>query len=83
MEKDAIFRRRKELKKNGRIFFLQRDISEIEPSPDRPLADTREKVAALYRARLPLYLWSADSVVLVKGTPEDTAGILLKNRLES
>ncbi len=73
----------RELKKNGRIFFLQRDISEIEPSPDRPLADTREKVAALYRARLPLYLWSADSVVLVKGTPEDTAGILLKNRLES
>ena len=38
---------------------------------------------ALYRARLPLYLWSADAVVLVKGTPDDTAGILLKNRLES
>ncbi len=73
----------RELRKNGRIFFLQRDISEIEPSPDRPLADTKEKVEALYRSRLPLYLWSADAVVLVKGTPEDTAQILLKNRLES
>ena len=73
----------RELRKNGRIFFLQRDISEIEPSPERPLADTKEKVEALYRARLPIYLWSADAVVLVKGTPEDTAQILLKNRLES
>ena len=73
----------RELKKNGRIFFLRREISDIRPSDDRPLADTEAKVEALYRARLPIYERTADADVYVTGTPEDTAKILLKNRLES
>ena len=73
----------RELKKNGRIFFLRREISDIRPSDDRPLADTEAKVEALYRARLPIYERTADADIFVTGTPEDTAKILLKNRLES
>ncbi len=72
-----------ELKKNGRVFFLRRDISEIPPSKDRPLADTEEKVAALYQKRLPIYEATADSDVYVTGTPEDTAQILLKTRIDN
>ena len=73
----------RELKKNGRIFFLRRDISEIRPSENRPLADTEEKVAALYLARLPIYERTSDCDVKVSGTPEDTAQILLKTRLQA
>lgn len=72
-----------ELKKNGRIFFLRRDITEIQPTDDRPLADTEEKVAALYAKRLPIYEGTADADVYVTGTPEDTAQILLKNRIDN
>ena len=72
-----------ELKKNGRIFFLRRDIADILPTEDRPLADTEEKVAALYAKRLPIYEATADADVYVSGTPEDTAKILLKNRIDN
>ena len=72
----------RELKKNGRIFFLRRDISEIMPSADRPLADSGEKVERLYRERLPIYERTADVDVPVTGTPDDTAQILLSKRLK-
>ena len=72
-----------ELKKNGRIFFLRRDIADILPTEDRPLADTEEKVAALFAKRLPIYEATADADVYVSGTPEDTAKILLKNRIDN
>lgn len=71
------------LKKNGRLFFLERNIEEILPTGDRPLADTRDKVDKLYRERLPLYLRTADTSVKVTGTPEHTAETLLRARLKA
>ena len=70
------------LKKNGRIFFLRRDVEDILPSDDRPLADTVEKVKALYQARLPIYLATADAVVDATDIPEETAKKLLLIRAE-
>ena len=70
------------LKKNGRIFFLRRDVEDILPSDDRPLADTVEKVKALYQARLDIYLQTADAVVDATDIPEETARKLLLIRAE-
>ena len=65
------------LKMNGKIFFLDRDPSELRPSDDRPLSDTGEKPKALYRQRLPIYTGTADATVPVSGSPEDTAKAIL------
>ena len=61
------------LRLNGRLFWLDRPPEELVPTPDRPLADTREKIAALYRARAPLYRAAADETVAVRGGPRETA----------
>lgn len=41
------------LKKNGCIIFLDRPFNQILPADDRPLANTKEKVAALLRSATP------------------------------
>ncbi len=71
----AVLRRKNvnELKKNGKIFFLDRPVSELIPTDDRPLADKKEKIEALYGVRYPIYCAAADITVGVSETPENTA----------
>ena len=69
------------LKRNGRLFFLDRDPDELLPSFERPLSDNEEKLRALFSERMPVYLASADTVVPVLKTPEETAEALLKELL--
>ena len=65
-------------KQNGRLFFLDRPPEALLPSPERPLADTAEKLKTLYRDRYPLYLAAADEIVSGNSDPETTAQALLK-----
>ena len=51
------------LKRNGRLLFLDRPADELVPTPDRPLADTKEKLLALARDRLPRYLEVCDETL--------------------
>ena len=68
----------RELRKNGVIIFLKRDVETILPDTNRPLADTEEKIRKLYRERLPVYEKTAELTVPVTGTPRDTAERLLE-----
>lgn len=61
------------LRHNGRLFWLDRDLSALRPTDDRPLADTREKMARLYQERRPIYQQAADEIVPVMGTAEEIA----------
>ena len=61
------------LRRNGRLFWLNRDPDALIPTDDRPLADTQEKMKQLYIAREPVYRAAADEIVPVTGTPEDAA----------
>ena len=61
------------LRRNGRIFWLDRPEEALIPSDDRPLADNREKIRALYHWRRPIYQAAADEVIPVHGTAEDAA----------
>ena len=65
------------LRRNGRLFWLDRDPDSLVPTDDRPLADTEEKMKQLYIVRKPVYLAAADEVVPVTGTPEQVSGQIL------
>ena len=60
------------LRSNGVLVFLDRPLSELTPTSDRPLSDREDKLRALYREREPLYRAAADLTVPVRGTPENT-----------
>ncbi len=48
------------LKEYGTVVFLNRAPETLVPTEDRPLADNKEKMARLYRERLPIYRATAD-----------------------
>ena len=66
------------LRQNGCLFWLDRDPDSLVPTDDRPLADTSEKMRKLYQEREPVYRASADVIIPVFGTPEDTASLILQ-----
>ena len=61
------------LRQNGRLVWLDRKPDDLVPTDDRPLADSREKMTALYAAREPIYRATADERIAVTGSAEDTA----------
>ena len=65
------------LRQTGRLILLNRPPEALEPSPDRPLGDTPEKVAALYAERCAIYAAAAELCIANTGSPEAAAdGIL-------
>ena len=66
------------LKQNGTLVFLDRPLEALVPTADRPLADTKEKLRSLYTERYPIYRAAADVTVPVRGTPEETANLILE-----
>ncbi|MBQ2794061.1 MAG: shikimate dehydrogenase [Clostridia bacterium] len=61
------------LKRNGKIYFIDRPLSELLPTEDRPLSRTREAIEARYRERYGLYLGAADVTVKADGAPDEVA----------
>ncbi len=51
------------LLRNGRIYFIDRDLSALKPSPDRPLSHDRETLGKMFHARYPLYKDVSDVTV--------------------
>ncbi len=51
------------LKRNGRIFFLDRPLKNLLPTSDRPLANSADKITALYEQRYPIYTACADVII--------------------
>ena len=68
------------LKQNGLLYFLDRPLEALEPSADRPLGDTAEKIRRLWEIRRPIYLAAADRVVPVSSSPEEIAELLCAAR---
>ena len=65
------------LRKNGVIIFLDRPAEQILPTDDRPLANTAEKVAALYEKRYPIYHAACDMRVVNDGSAEEVTEKIL------
>ena len=70
------------LKRNGKLFFLDADLSRLHASHDRPLCDTEDKCAKLYGERIALYRSTADCIVPDLGSPEAEAEYILEKRME-
>lgn len=68
------------LRRNGRIFFLDRPLAQLAMTEDRPLSATRQALEQRYRERYPIYCATADVVIENDGTARQAVQRILKNR---
>ena len=61
------------LRMNGKICFLDRPAEQLIPTEDRPLSSTKEAIQQRYHERYPIYLATADTVIINSGTPKEAA----------
>lgn len=69
------------LRRNGRLYFLDRPLSDLIPTDDRPLSSTREAVETRYRERYPRYCAAADVRIPVTGDAASVAENIEKEYL--
>ena len=67
-----------ELKKNGKIYFLDRNPDLIVPTADRPLASTKDAVMEKYKQRFPIYTACADKIIKADSNCDEVAEELLR-----
>lgn len=70
------------LRANGRLYFLDRPLSDLVPTDDRPLALDRAALEARYRERYDTYCATADVRVPVSGAPDAVAETIRKEFLQ-
>ena len=70
------------LSRGGRIYFIDRPLADLMPTPDRPLALTAEAIEARYRERYDRYLATADRTVPNTSAPEAAADAIRKDFLK-
>ena len=70
------------LQRNGRIFFIDAELSRLRATDDRPLSNTEDKLARLYNERINIYRYTADVVVPDMQTPQEEAEYILSKRME-
>ncbi|MBQ4586107.1 MAG: shikimate dehydrogenase [Clostridia bacterium] len=66
------------LKQNGTLYFLDRDLSLLLPTEDRPLSSNREAIEKRYKERYPIYCQVADVRVNGNLTVDGVAELILK-----
>ncbi len=66
------------LRRNGRLYFLDRPLDCLIPTDDRPLASTREAIERRFAERYPRYLSVADLRVDASGDADDVADTIEK-----
>ncbi|MBQ8431711.1 MAG: shikimate dehydrogenase [Clostridia bacterium] len=64
------------LRRNGRIYFLDRPLQDLLPTEDRPLASSAEAIRARYEERYQRYCTTADLRIAVQGDPETVANAI-------
>ena len=70
------------LKRNGRLFFIDADLSRLRATDDRPLSDTEDKLVRLYNERIDIYRATADATVPDMETAEAEAEYIIAKRME-
>ena len=60
------------LKRNGKLYFIDRPIENISPTPDRPLSTDRSALQKRYDERYPLYCQAADIHIKTNESVDDT-----------
>ncbi len=68
------------LKRNGKVFFIDAELSRLCATDDRPLSDTKDKLIKLYNERIDIYRSTADVVVPDMETPKAEAEFIMEMR---
>ena len=66
------------LKQNGVLYFLDRELSELVSTPDRPTADSDEKMKKRYEERYSIYLSCADETIKINRSPKEVAEEIMR-----
>ena len=61
------------LRRNGKLFFLDRPVEQLIPTADRPLSSSKEAILQRYQERYPIYVSTADAIIENAGTAEAAA----------
>ena len=64
------------LRRNGRIYFLDRDIEYLVTTKDRPLSSDREKLQQRYNERYDIYLSTAQTVIRCSQTKAENVRMI-------
>ena len=64
------------LKRNGKIYFIDRPLEKLLPTADRPLSSTREQIEKRYTERYDKYLSCADVRIDASGSAEEVAALI-------
>ena len=67
------------LRGNGKIYFIDRDIDDIMPTSDRPLSSDRAMLEKRYAERYPIYTGTCDVHMKNDGTAEALADKIIKD----
>ena len=67
------------LKRNGRIYFLDRPIEKLVPTPDRPLSQDNEAIRRRYDERYERYASTCDVRIPNGGTPDEAIAAIRKD----
>lgn len=67
------------MRRNGRIYFLDRPLADLLPTEDRPLASSAEAIKQRYEERYDRYLATADLRIAVAGDPASVADQIEKD----
>ena len=67
------------LRRTGRLYFINRQIENIRPTPDRPLAYDTETLKKRYNERLDIYKSSADLEIISDEIIEHTLSCIRKD----
>ena len=70
------------LKRNGKIYFLNRPLENIMPTSDRPLSLDRAALEARFRERYERYLATADKEIVTVESPSDVANMIKEDFLK-
>ena len=70
------------LKRNGRIFFIDADLSRLRATDSRPLSNTEDKLVKLYNERINIYKSTADVIIPDMDSPKAEAEYILAKRME-
>ena len=69
------------LKRNGRLYFIDRPLADLLPTEDRPLASSAEAIRKRFEERYHRYCAVADMRIEVRGTADDVAEAIRKDFL--
>ena len=72
----------KALRQNGRLYFIDRPLSMLVPTSDRPLSSTVEDITKRYNERFPIYVKTADVRSDNSETPEKAVDAVIRDFFE-